>query len=214
MEQSFRKRMEFIIHKAGGPDALARKSQLSRRVVDKYKAEDSEPSMSRLVALAEAAGVSVHWLATGQGDPEAGPGELAPLPVMNVRASAGTGALVFEEEQRVGQIAFDPAWLYHGYGLHAADLFVLPSFGDSMEPTIPAGCYILCSRSLQHLKVSDGIYVFRLDDMILVKRLQPLPGQILRVSSDNDAYEPFQVDMKTQPDLTILGRIMIILRRV
>jgi transcriptional regulator with XRE-family HTH domain len=57
---------------------LARKSGLSRRVLDKYRTGKSDPSRARLVALAKAADVRVDWLATGEGPMR--PGEVAPKP--------------------------------------------------------------------------------------------------------------------------------------
>lgn len=51
----------------GGPGELARKSNLSRRVIDKYRSGQSDPSRERLIAIANAANVSAGWLATGEG---------------------------------------------------------------------------------------------------------------------------------------------------
>lgn len=64
--------MDFLCELAGGPGELARKSKLSRRVIDKYRSGNSDPSRERLIALADAGGVSVEWLATGKG-PEGRP---------------------------------------------------------------------------------------------------------------------------------------------
>jgi len=38
----------------------------------------------------------------------------------------------------------------------------------------------------------DGIYVTRYDNNLLVKRLQMLPGGIIRVKSDNSMYDPWR----------------------
>lgn len=62
----FLERMNVLIERCGGPGELARKAGLSRRVIDKYRRGESDPSRSRLVAMAMAANVSVEWLATGQ----------------------------------------------------------------------------------------------------------------------------------------------------
>lgn len=65
--EHFPVRLEAIIRKCGGAASLARAAGLSDRVVGKWKSGESEPNVSRLVALARAAGVSVEWLATGRG---------------------------------------------------------------------------------------------------------------------------------------------------
>lgn len=64
----FQSRMNMLAERVGGFAALARKSGLSRRVLDKYRNGESDPSRLRLVALADAADVSLEWLATGVGD--------------------------------------------------------------------------------------------------------------------------------------------------
>jgi transcriptional regulator with XRE-family HTH domain len=73
----FRVRMSMLESLVGNWSELARKAGLSRRVLDKYRNGESDPSRARLVALAQAAGVRVEWLATGEGamlkgDPLAG----------------------------------------------------------------------------------------------------------------------------------------------
>ena len=50
-KSTFPERMNVLIESAGGPSALAQKSKLSRRVIDKYRTGESEPSRERLIAL-------------------------------------------------------------------------------------------------------------------------------------------------------------------
>lgn len=64
---NFAARLGYLVRKRGGAASLARAADVSDRVVGKWKAGESEPTVSRLVALARAAGVSVEWLATGRG---------------------------------------------------------------------------------------------------------------------------------------------------
>ena len=66
-DDAFIERMGIVIELAGGPAELSQKSSLSRSVIHKYGSGGSDPSRLRLVAIAKAAGVSVEWLATGEG---------------------------------------------------------------------------------------------------------------------------------------------------
>ena len=75
-DDGFQERMNELISRVGTVAELARKSHLSRRIIDNYKAGAADPSRARLIALADAAGVSVGWLATGEGVPC--PGETVP----------------------------------------------------------------------------------------------------------------------------------------
>lgn len=71
LDPAFASRVERICQLVGGAGELALRSGLSRRVIDKYIAGGSDPSRQRLVSLAVASGVSVQWLATGEGPMEA-----------------------------------------------------------------------------------------------------------------------------------------------
>lgn len=137
------------------------------------------------------------------------------LPVLAVTASAGGGAVAPTEEQS-GWVMFDRAWLYSAWHLNPTDLFSIGSAGESMEPTIKAGEYLLASRAEDHLKPGDGIYAVRLDGQILVKRLQLMPGGKLIVTSDNPAYKPFEIYLDDGVDFTILGKVVLVygMRRI
>jgi len=67
-KKAFMDRMERLCSIAGGPGELARKSGLSRRVIDKYRSGESDPSRERLIALAAAGPVPLSWLAAGGSD--------------------------------------------------------------------------------------------------------------------------------------------------
>lgn len=137
------------------------------------------------------------------------------LPVLNVTASAGAGSVALAEDQ-IGVIKFDRAWLFNTFHLNPADLFTMATVGDSMEPTIHAGEYLLASRAESDTQPGDGIYIIRLEGDILVKRLQRLPGGKLMVSSDNDNYQPYEVKLDDGVDLKILGKVVLVhgVRRV
>lgn len=65
--RSFQARIATLAELAGSAQVLADRAGLSRRVVGKYLAGESDPSRERLVALADAVGVNVSWLAAGRG---------------------------------------------------------------------------------------------------------------------------------------------------
>ena len=61
--------------------------------------------------------------------------------------------------------------------------------GDSMAPTLNAGDDILVDLGDSANRLRDGIYVLRIDDALVVKRLalNPVGGRVT-VQSDNPAY--------------------------
>jgi len=109
------------------------------------------------------------------------------LPFYEVRASAGDGALV-EAEEQTHLISFEPEWLDKEIGVNPKEVFLMLVDGDSMYPTLKSGAMIMVNRNFNGL--SDGIYVMRHDHNLLVKRLQLLPGGIIKVKSDSNMDEP------------------------
>ena len=86
--------------------------------------------------------------------------------------------------------------------------------GDSMEPTLRTGDILLVDRR-DVTAQREGIYILRADNALLVKRLQRFPGHRIKVSSDNPAYQPFELDLKQQTDeFAIIGRVVGIGRRM
>lgn len=69
-------RISEIASRVGSKKALARKAHISESHLYRYISGKSEPTASKLVALADAGKVSISWLATGEGnkDAEARPG--------------------------------------------------------------------------------------------------------------------------------------------
>jgi hypothetical protein len=137
---------------------------------------------------------------------------LLPVPRLDVGASAGAGA--FDGDERpLSHIAFDPAWLRR-IARGAPDLLsIIRVTGDSMAPTLADGDDILVDRGDGAERVRDGIYVLRIDDALVVKRLAVNPAaRTLSVRSDNPAYpgwpdcDPGAVD--------IVGRVVWTGRRV
>jgi len=113
----------------------------------------------------------------------------APVKVarLDVGASAGPGALGGEEQAR-GYIAFDPAWLRRIAG-DPGKLSLIRVQGDSMVPTLADGDEILVDRGDAAERLRDGIYVLRIEEALLVKRVARNPaGGTISVRSDNEAY--------------------------
>lgn len=216
------KNFALLVDRAGGWDESAKVSKRSIAQLKRY-AKGDDPPFSVVTSLCDAAGVGLEWLSSnsdkgsdryGFNDQEQN--KFAPagqhlvfIPIMNVTASAGDGAVVVSEKES-GTIGFSEVWL-HQQGLNSADLFTMPSTGESMEPTIKAGEYLLCSKAEHHIKPGDGIFVIRLEGDILVKRLQRLPGNNLQVSSDNsEHYKPFNIDLNDGVDFKILGKVVVV----
>jgi phage repressor protein C with HTH and peptisase S24 domain len=129
------------------------------------------------------------------------------LPFYEVSASAGGGKLV-ESEEQTHLISFSPEWLNKEIGVSHNDVFLMLVDGDSMYPTLKSDAMIMVNRNFNGL--SDGIYVMRHDHNLLVKRLQMLPGGIIKVKSDNNMYEPWEINKEhlNGTDIELIGRVV------
>src|SRR5438067_8679601 len=105
-----------------------------------------------------------------------------------VMVSAGPGAIVTEELGKP-YFAFDERWLKALTPTTPSNLSIVRVEGDSMAPTLNAGDDILVDLGDAAERLRDGIYVLRIDDALVVKRIALNPvGRRVTVQSDNPAY--------------------------
>lgn len=142
----------------------------------------------------------------GRGGGAGGPSALSALvtvPRIAIGASAGPGGIAEIEEQG-RPIAFDDGLLRDlGAGRRSA-LSIIRVAGESMEPTLYDGDDILVDRGSTEIR-PGGIYVLRLDDLLMVKRLIR-DERGLVVHSDNPAHAAIAgFDPAT---LQVIGRVL------
>ncbi len=125
------------------------------------------------------------------------------IPRLSVGASAGPGAYN-EDELHAGRIACDDAWLKKIGVSVSSEPSIIQVEGDSMEPSLKDGDDILVDRS--DTRRRDGIYVIRMDDMLMVKRLAFGPGGQLSVLSDNPQYPSYE--NIAADGISIIGRVV------
>ena len=90
------------------------------------------------------------------------------------------------------------------------DLFVVCVEGDSMEPEFRSGDRLVVRPVSENERCTirvDGVYLFRLEDTVQIKRLQRLPENKIRVLSSSQKYESYDVDLDDDSDVEVLGRI-------
>ncbi len=136
--------------------------------------------------------------------------EMRLIPKLAVGASAGPGA-VNDVETLAGKIGFDEKWL-RKQGLDPANLSLIRVDGESMAPTLHNGDDIMVDRSITAAGFRDGIYVIRLDDVLMVKRLAKGPAGRLSVLSDNPSY-PDWPDI-AGASVSVVGRVVWTGRRL
>ena len=178
--------------------------QYVRRGVPKRLKEEERGKLARYFSIPE----------TMLGGPAeaATPGDLVSVTRVPVRASAGAGAIPAGESGKP-YFGFDQRWLKTLTATPASGLTIIRVEGDSMAPTLNAGDDILVDSGDTLERLRDGIYVLRVDDALVVKRLAIHPvGSRVTVQSDNPAY-PDWPDCSIS-DMHCVGRVIWAGRRI
>ena len=108
-------------------------------------------------------------------------------------------------------MGFAPRWIRR-LGADPADLSLIVVDGDSMAPTLGDGDDIMVDHGAVSRSLRDGIYVLRMDDVLLVKRVAMGPSGKLSIRSDNPQYPDWE-DVSAD-NVNIIGRVVWTGRRL
>jgi hypothetical protein len=179
--------------------------QFVRRGVPRRLKETERRKLARYFAIPES-------LLGGPSEPETQSGGLLPVKRSAVRVSAGPGAIAADEAGKP-YFAFDERWLKAMTASPSSKLSIIRVEGDSMAPTLRAGDDILVDLGECEERLRDGIYVLRIDDALVVKRIALHPvGRQVTVQSDNPAY-PDWPDCDLD-EIQCIGRVIWAGRRI
>lgn len=201
--------------------SFAEKVGVTETTVRRYLAGDTVPNLDVLERISEVTGVSLGWLASGQG-PMKGthlsdkPEELQPhvpmtavsIPMYEVEAAAGAGSWI-NEENIVDYWYLPHSWLRQER-LEHANLCIINAIGDSMAPGINSGDRLLVKLNINRDKGLEGVFVISLDGNLRVKRLEvSMFPHGYRIRSDNELYkEEFVPASEMQERLHIIGEVV------
>lgn len=186
--------------------------------VSKMERGETVPDALQLHQLSVMTGRSVEWLlgirSAEPSDSATPPPQVEAtvvgaqifIPHFDVRASAGYGA--FNDTERVlAMRAFTADYVRHELGIAHCKLAMITVTGSSMEPMIRDGDVVLVDLQ-DSTVIVEGPHLIRMDGALMVKTLQRRPGGKLRVTSANEAYEPFEVDLaRNGEEFEVLGRV-------
>lgn len=166
--------------------------------------QGAEPGLFKAARIADALGVNLEWLATGHGQPNGAIGGYRDVPIYDVRLAAGAASFT-DGAVRIGEMPFDFELLRNIGRTNTEGLAVLEAEGDSMEPLIADGARVL--TDLKDTRLREGIFAFRLDDELRLKRLRRTADGI-EVLSENPRYEPELLTGQVLDRFAIIGRVL------
>lgn len=134
-----------------------------------------------------------------------------PIALIAVPVLAQAGRAT-DSEAAAAQVGFDNAWLSE-VADEPSRLSIMAVRGDSMEPTLCPGDQVLLARPKPNSGISDGIYLLRSNDSLVLRRiaLEPRRG-FVTVRSDNPAY-PMWTGIRIA-NLDLVGRVVWFGRRL
>lgn len=191
-------------HRLGMAQAeFGEKCGVSKTSQFNYEVGERSPDAEYLYK-ASMLGVDAQYVVTGRGS-KAANAEFVVLQRYNVAASAGPGTQN-ENEAEMHGLCFRRSWI-DKKGLQANNLKVIDVSGDSMVPRLADGDQVLIDMS-QTAPKNGFVYVVLQGDDLLVKYAQLLPLGILRLSSENQTYKPYDIDLSKESGVSILGRVV------
>lgn len=229
--KSFASRMAEVLDIFNGNvSEVARQAGIKPPSVKRWIMGEADPQMSNVVNLANAANVNLLWLATGQGpkfkspptDAETDVFQPTPecvdslgnpvdindyvfIPRYNVKAAAGSGHYNQDHKSTL-RMAFRRYWVDNYLRANPKDLSVISVKGDSMTGVLEDGDTILVNHAKN--RPDNGLYVVRINDALVVKRIQSMPGGKLLFTSANEAYAPFEIDLRDESnDVQVVGKV-------
>lgn len=200
--------------------ALADELGLGRGAVSDAKSKGKVPP-EWLLKLLRTRRVNPSWLETGEGEmrlPSEGREELMAygaetydwVPMVEARASAGGGSL--ETGERIlGYYAFRRDWIAGKGSIQSMRLMRVT--GESMRPTLQDEDVVLVDLSQRDI-LAGKIYAVRMDDEMVVKRLEKKPGKLVLLSDNRALYDPLEISLAEYANVEVLGRVIWMAREM
>jgi phage repressor protein C with HTH and peptisase S24 domain len=200
---------------------LGRRAGVNQPTIHRIITGDSKnPRQDNVEKIAKALGVTSDWLWRG-GDREKvsnvvtanfanrAKGDID-IPQYDVAGSMGPGQVAPSDYiETIKNITVRTEYLREqGVSFSRAEnLAVVTGFGESMEKTFTSGDPLIIDKGVNEVVV-DGVYLFSLDGVLYIKRLQRLP-KMIRMISDNDAFPPYDIKGAELEMLRIHARVLL-----
>lgn len=155
-----------------------------------------------------------EWIKTGRGEKKINriidsKTNFEVIAKVNARLSAGGGS--FDVDSSIeGYYAFQTEWI--ATKGNSKNMVLMTIIGNSMEPEIKNGDTVLVDRSKTEI-LAGAIYAIGIDDTVMVKRIEKLPGKLVLLS-ENKNYAPVYIQGEEINSVRILGKVIWICREV
>lgn len=182
---------------------LAKRMDVTPNTISQYKTGVRTPPMDTLEKLVEALGVTLPEFFACKDDSKP---DVVFIEKVKARPRAGTGGL--ETDSRTdGLYSFHSSFITRKGGSEKT-MKLFEVAGESMTPTLNDGDMIMVNTKETEVR-SGRIYLLRIGEELMVKRLENRPGGVLLIRSDNKDYEDLPVNLtEVDGDIEIFGRMV------
>lgn len=210
--ESFAERLNEIADKVGGSEALAKETGINHDNMLDYLDGMRTPQAASVVAIAEAGGVSLEWLMVGnEGNKKPSQkivSDYQSIDIIDIPTSIKVGEVIcYDDINKSVFVNIGLAKRVHNF--NSSDLFAIPS-PDNISETY------ICSKADEDLKFNDGSFVMKINDNIVIKKIQVHPDKIVKMHDLNKQLESFSIQldelMGTDIDVRLLGKIVLTYR--
>ena len=204
---------------------FSKRLNIHRNTWVRYETGVGTPDANVIISVCNTFGISPNWLLFGLG-PKMATGELKEslpqqnviscaddmivsidnycfVPMVEARLSGGNGEVVYSEGIK-DYYAFRKHFINY-IASNPKNLVLMKVAGTSMEPEIKDGGTVMVDLGRQHPK-GGCIFALGFGDVIMVKEIELLPADRVRIISKNKAdYPPYETELK---DIRIIGQII------
>lgn len=194
--------------------SLARELGVAHPSIYSWLEGKTLPKPERIEALAEVFKVTPAFLMYGDRGTtspktlELDEGETISIPVLDVSGSCGLPNEVSPLVTLVKMLRVAREWMMQRLPMWASIryLHIITANGDSMEPTIKSGDFVIVDTSKTSI-TTDAVYAIQYGGSIFIKRVQLHPNGTLLLISDNPKYQPMTV--QDGESLNVVGRCVL-----
>lgn len=181
---------------------LAKRLGVTPNSISQYKTGERTPPMDKLEDLVKALGVSLPEFFACRDDSKP---DIVFIEKVKARPRAGAGGLEIDSDHD-GFYSFHSSFIARKGGTEKT-MKLFEVAGDSMEPLLSDGDMIMVNTGEKDVR-SGRVYLLRIGDELMVKRLETRPGGVLLIRSDNPAYEDIPVNTSEATDVEVFGRMV------
>ncbi len=129
------------------------------------------------------------------------------IPQFETGGAMGNGLLLRDQPGMIQRWTVNAEWIQKNIKSHtgAANLCIVTGFGDSMKGMFNSGDPLVVDTGVKLVEF-DAVYFFRVECEGFIKRLQRIPGEGIRVLSENKKYDSWTI--KPGMDFEVFGRVV------